>query len=41
MLGPSKNMFTEIEGITVTDKSVICLDIHVGRDKIECYNNNR
>lgn len=40
VLGPFKNMFTEIEGITVTNKSVKCLGIHVGHDKIECYNKN-
>lgn len=33
-------MFTDIEGITVTNKSVKCLGIHVGHDKIECYNKN-
>lgn len=39
-LGPFKNMFTEIEGISVTNKAVKCLGIHVGHDKIECYNKN-
>lgn len=40
VLGPFKSMFTDIEGITVTNKSVKCLGIHVGHDKIECYNKN-
>lgn len=33
-------MLTEIEGISVTNKAVKCLGIHVGHDKIECYNKN-
>lgn len=40
MLGPFKNMFTEIEGISVTNKSVTCLSTHVGHDKIEYFNQN-
>lgn len=39
-LGPFKNMFTEIEGISVTNRAVKCLGIHVDHNKIECYNNN-
>lgn len=38
VLRPFKNLFIEIEGIRVSNKSVKCIGIHVGHDKIECYN---
>jgi hypothetical protein len=40
LLGPLKDMFSEIRGITVSNRAVKCLGIYIGHDKIECYNKN-
>lgn len=40
LLGTLKNQYNNVEGIHVTNQSVKCLGIHIGHDKIECYNKN-
>lgn len=36
--GTLKSQYNNVEGIHVTNQSVKCLSLHIGHDKIECYN---
>ena len=40
LLGLFESLFDELNGIRVTNRAVKCHGIHIGHDKLECYNKN-